>query len=487
MEPETKAYEHWKSIPLPIYQRFYFFNVSNAIEIERSGAKPNLVEIGPFTYRSKWEKTNIIYYDNGTVSYNEKKTYYFVPELSFADENVNITTLNAPLAATLTLIQNASPAVRLVITLALDGASEGFFITRTPKQLIFNGYSDLLTTFGPLLNPRMRTNNQGKFGWLFGKNGTEEGPFNVYTGASDINMLNLIDRFKGSENLPYWTTDECNSLKGSTNAQMFPPLKDEDKSIYFFHPDFCRKWKLNYNDTFTTKYGVKAKRFVPDPNLFKNQIDYPPNGCFISKLPTSLPPPLFGIASRTSRQRKIRFPSGVFDMSTCKYGAPVFMSFPHFLGADPYYASNFNGIKPNSSLHSFYMSVAPTTGSSVETRARVQINIFINKPPGVFRFRNVPDIVFPVFWQELAVSMSEEFSNYLNWAIKQPSLVSSISSTSIFIVGIIFILTSAIFPLYNTLKLEIQKDAIEKAGNNMQTNNSKVKSLFQLTSRSWIK
>ncbi|CAG2166400.1 unnamed protein product, partial [Oppiella nova] len=82
LEPNTEAYKLWKDIPLPIYQKFYFFNVTNGADIERLGSKPVLVEMGPYVYRSKWTKTHLVYHDNGTVSYREKKTYHFVPQMS---------------------------------------------------------------------------------------------------------------------------------------------------------------------------------------------------------------------------------------------------------------------------------------------------------------------------------------------------------------------------------------------------------------------
>ena len=51
-----------------------------------------------------------------------------------------------------------------------------------------------------------------------------------------------------------------------------------------------------------------------DKNLFANGTIHPENSCFGSDLPT-----------------------GMFDVSPCNFGAPVFISQPHFYQADSYY------------------------------------------------------------------------------------------------------------------------------------------------------
>ena len=54
-------------------------------------------------------------------------------------------------------------------------------------------------------------------------------------------------------------------------------------------------------------------------------------------------------------------PSGVLDISKCQYGAPVFMSFPHFYQADPDYLTSVEGMKPDRDKHRFYIAVEPVS------------------------------------------------------------------------------------------------------------------------------
>lgn len=48
----------WKSPPVPVYSKFYIFNVTNPIDI-KTGKKPHVEEIGPFVYREIRDKRNI--------------------------------------------------------------------------------------------------------------------------------------------------------------------------------------------------------------------------------------------------------------------------------------------------------------------------------------------------------------------------------------------------------------------------------------------
>lgn len=40
-------------------------------------------------------------------------------------------------------------------------------------------------------------------------------------------------------------------------------------------------------------------------------------------------------------------PPGALNVSSCRFGAPAFVSQPHFYNMDPYYADKIKGLKPN--------------------------------------------------------------------------------------------------------------------------------------------
>ena len=253
----SETFDKWRQIPMPIYYRYYFFNVTNPTEIERNGARPVVTEFGPFTYRSSWHKTPITFHQNGTVTFRERKVLHFVRNLSIApdDDPRLLTTINGPLAVTLALLQRAPLVVRNIVSLGLSTVSEGFFIRRSVRELLFDGYPEVLTSFGPLLNPAI-PNTKGRFGWLYGRNNTDDGLFTVFTGAGDISQINQIDRFNGDDQLKHWKADsDCSRLAGSTDGQIVASMMNGHHNDGFdlFHPEICRKIRYlflcinNYN------------------------------------------------------------------------------------------------------------------------------------------------------------------------------------------------------------------------------------------------
>lgn len=50
LKNETDTFKAWENPPAHIYMQFYFFNVTNPLEV-LSGDRPAVVEVGPYTYR----------------------------------------------------------------------------------------------------------------------------------------------------------------------------------------------------------------------------------------------------------------------------------------------------------------------------------------------------------------------------------------------------------------------------------------------------
>lgn len=72
-----RSYKWWKQPPVVPRMQIYIYNVTNADEFLNNGDKPVLQELGPYVYTQRWEKTDIKFNDNGTVSYRVKKTFVF--------------------------------------------------------------------------------------------------------------------------------------------------------------------------------------------------------------------------------------------------------------------------------------------------------------------------------------------------------------------------------------------------------------------------
>lgn len=52
-------------------------------------------------------------------------------------------------------------------------------------------------------------------------------------------------------------------------------------------------------------------------------------------------------------------PRGVINITACRFGAPGFVSLPHFLKGDPVLVNQVSGLKPDEEKHSFYLTLEP--------------------------------------------------------------------------------------------------------------------------------
>ena len=108
-----------------------------------------------------------------------------------------------------------------------------------------------------------------------------------------------------------------------------------------FTPCFARCWRtltLNYAENLLNG-NVWSYRFARSRRTFANASQNADNWCFDTDEVSNL--------------------SGIFNVSACRYGAPAFISFPHFYLADPYYTRQVDGLQPDKDLHQFRIDLEP--------------------------------------------------------------------------------------------------------------------------------
>jgi len=157
-------------------------------------------------------------------------------------------------------------------------------------------------------------------------------------------------------------------------SQVWPGLKDDDL-IFTYVSDLDRMVTLFTNQTFEYK-GITMRRFmVPDIGM-QNSTIFPQNALYYQ----------FGKA-------------GVSNLTSCRGGAPIFMSKPHFLGADPFYFARLEGLNPDPELHNTHVDIEPTLGTEMHAEKRLQVNVRISTEP--LLYPNVSDDFYvPVVWIE---------------------------------------------------------------------------------------
>jgi len=144
-----------------------------------------------------------------------------------------------------------------------------------------------------------------------------------------------------------------------------------------------------------TVKGVKGVRYEMMPEFFANRTENPSNGCFDG-----------------GRE----WPSGVFNVSACRFKAPVFLSQPHFYQADPWYVSQFSdgSLSPDKDAHSTYFVIDPTSGIPLSVVARFQVNMFVEPIKELTMFKHLKDkIFFPAFWFETTMVLDDSMKGQL--------------------------------------------------------------------------
>lgn len=236
-------------------------------------------------------------------------------------------------------------------------------------ELIFDGYDDKVLDLIEALpqRPDFPPIPFKKFGWFVDRNEslTYDGNFTMFTGKEDIFKLGILDLWNGSPNVSYYR-GECGKVRGTT-GELWPPIPPVNRrpDATIFATDFCRSVSLKYKED-TEKHGIKGYRWVGDESVFDNGKLFPEAECWCT-------------------QKEEECPSlmpGVFDASDCKFGAPAFVSYPHFYLADPSYAEGVTGLNPNQGDHEFSVAMEPTTGIPLSIKAQLQISLLLEPISG---------------------------------------------------------------------------------------------------------
>lgn len=85
-------------------------------------------------------------------------------------------------------------------------------------------------------------------------------------------------------------------------------------------------------------HGIQGYKYVGGPDVVDNGTIDSANECFCSGQCVA---------------------SGVMNVTSCRYGAPAFASYPHFYLADSVYTDEVEGMSPEKHKHQFYMVLEP--------------------------------------------------------------------------------------------------------------------------------
>jgi scavenger receptor class B protein 1 len=103
----------------------------------------------------------------------------------------------------------------------------------------------------------------------------------------------------------------------------------------------CRSLVFEYEQDIDV-HGVNGYRYAAGKRAVDNGTKYPENLCY-------------------SEGSDDEIPSGVMNISSCRYSSPIFMSYPHFFDADSSFVEGVEGMNPEQSKHQSYITLEPVS------------------------------------------------------------------------------------------------------------------------------
>lgn len=307
----------------------------------------------------------------------------------------------------------------------------------------------------------------------------------------DLNTnINNNNNNNNNENNPNSTTsrdiqnsDNISSIhQQSNNINNNNFNSNKHKSVSLFMADLCRSFELFYNHTYDFK-GLTVDRYIANeytynydqlttsnnnrPRSYRQyQISLADNPGVVSmkKVDQSNPNECFCSVSKDAKSSSCP-PNGLFDMSACRKGSNVIMSFPHFLYSNkdakliPHLRQFQDSQEPNEEEHSFYIDLESGMNIPVKAQVTLQFNVRLKYEPG-FNFTRPFEFLFetksqsgksnklnefylPQFWIQSKAEVDEENLRNLKFLQHNLSLVTPIVTITIFAIASILLTASA--------------------------------------------
>ncbi|CAG9579049.1 unnamed protein product [Danaus chrysippus] len=360
----STSFEIWRDIPIPIYLECFLFNITNVADILMGKNVPiHVEEHGPYVFRERSTKVNITWNDNSTVTFRNQRFWYFQPEMSNGSLSDLITSINPIIATIAYTVRNEPLMLKFIIDVTLRMYHRNMFVTANASSWLFDGIQDPIMDLVENMPSLPYTIPFDRFGWFYKRNGSVDatGLFLAHTGASDFTKLGHTLKWNNSNKTVF--RGQCGEVQGTTGELW--NLENNAPEIKIYAADLCTYMSLAYSGD-VIKKGLPGREFTANDSLFDNGHKYPQTACYCDE-----------------DSGRDCMPSGALNVSACKYGAPAFVTRPHFLGMDPYYADKIKGLQPT------------------------PIN---NQLPD-------PDTLVPMFWFREEIEVNDEYANFARSAL----------------------------------------------------------------------
>jgi len=484
----TASYAAWKETPIPVYTKFYFFDMLNPQELFHRHEMPILEERGPYTFREVERKVNISWHpENGTVSYKRMKHWYFEPSMSIGPLNDTITTINVPVVGSAEFVRGDF-FMEWGMSDMLSTIQATIFVRRTIAELLFDGYDDVVMDIGSSFNKKEDEDEYGDED-MYGFGEDEDDDDNFGFGDDDSDGFGFDDEeYDGFGFADEEYSDESSESKEEEKEQNGKESEKVpmDKFGWFYKrngtswsdgdllmetgtTDVNRLGKIvswngqhktdAYEGTCGEVRGSADGLFPPGMSktsdiiaIFstdlcrslrfkkKEELDY----LGIPAIKYQLEEESFANGTvcpeNTCFGNNLR--TGVQNVTQCKVKSPAFVSRPHFHLADPFYAEQFQfGVHPDRNLHESSFWLEPQSSIPIKVEMRLQLNILLQSVPGMeYLFKDLQQVMFPVMWFDSVAAVPEDMAGSLRLLISLPVMFRVSGGVSLLVGSLLLLL-----------------------------------------------
>ncbi|RWS24708.1 Lysosome membrane protein 2-like protein [Leptotrombidium deliense] len=399
----TDSFEKWENSPVPYYMKFYIFDLTNRQEYQ-NGGKANVTQRGPYVFKEvKQKKIANISNDGANIVYQEVKSYYFIEKLSNGTLDDQITFINIPAISAAKVVTQKSPMGADLLNGLFEKLDEKVVEKKTVKQILFDGYEvaflkKLEAIAKKLKIPFDSPLPDNTFGLFYRKNCTmdtrnclDNFVYGIDSGKFDVDNVAQYISLNGSSTLNFWNGTYCNMLNGTDGSRFHPSISASER-LYMFNIDLCRSVYFDSVGEVDLK-GINLLKFTPAKAFYKSPYGEPSNECFCVK--------------PKAEEAQCQY-DGILDISTCRKGAPIAITAPHFYKVDPRIAQLVNGLSPDQKLHETFVDIEPNTGLAMNAARRVQVNVQTQNYSDIAIFSNLNPSLVPFLWLEETATIDDK-------------------------------------------------------------------------------